>query len=230
MPSLAAAEAAPTLDVITRPITDDYELGTELGSGAFAVVRRGKCRRTGKEVAIKVVPKSRQSEESIRNECAILQRVSLHRCIASLESVYEEKDRFLIVMEMVTGGELFDQLCEHGAYSEPEAAKLLREVGGAIALLHAQGLCHADIKPENMLLTSDGHIKLVDFGLSCEISRAEAKTTGTLAYWAPELWRRNPPKLPIDMWALGVVLYILLLGEHPCDGGHHGLVRPGEVG
>lgn len=81
----------------------------------------------------------------------------------------------------------------------------------------AQGLCHADIKPENMLLTEDGHVKLVDFGLSCEISKGEDKSEGTLGYWAPEVLRTHRYALPMDMWALGVVLYVLLQGEHPFD-------------
>ena len=84
-------------------IEADYELGEDLGSGSFAVVRKGRCRKTGKTVAIKVVPKDRMSEDSIRNECAVLQRVSLHNCIASLEAFYEESDSFFIVMEFVAG-------------------------------------------------------------------------------------------------------------------------------
>jgi len=203
--------------VVRRQVEDDYELGDALGEGSFAVVRKGRCRRTGKEVAVKVVPKSRQSVQSIRNECKVLQRVSLHRCIASLEAFYETEDCFFIVMEFVNGGDLFDRVANHGAFTEPAAARLLLEVAGALALLHAQGMVHADIKPENMLLTDDGHIKLVDFGLSCEISSTAEKSDGTLAYWAPELFTSPTPRRPMDMWALGVVLFIMLTGEHPFD-------------
>ena len=152
-----------------RPrLEDDYELGPVLGSGHFATVRRGQCIDTGKEVAIKVVPKSRQTAASIRHEAAVLKRVSMHKRIASLEALYETDDHFYIVMEYVAGGELFDHLCDHGAMTEREAATLVSELAGAIAILHAQGVCHADIKPENLLLTTDGHVKLVDFGLSCQ--------------------------------------------------------------
>ena len=180
-------------------------------------MKKGRCRRTGKDVAIKVVPKSRQSDESIRNECAVLKKVSLHKCIASLEDFYETDECFYIVMEYVSGGDVFERVAEHGAFSEPEAANLLQEMGGAVALLHAQGICHADIKPENMLLSEDGQVKLVDFGLSCEIAKAGDKSEGTVGYWAPELFKRPTPALPMDMWALGVVLYVLLAGEHPFD-------------
>lgn len=102
--ALALAEPSEKLPDFGRRIEEDYELGGELGYGSFAVVRKGRCKRTGKAVAIKVVPKSRQSEEEIRNECSMLQRVSLHKCIASLEGLYETEECFYIVMEFVSGG------------------------------------------------------------------------------------------------------------------------------
>ena len=151
-----------------RRVEDDYKLGGELGSGAFAVVMKGWCRQTGKQVAIKRIPKERQSADSVRKEVAILARVGMHKSIAKLEAFYESDEAFYVVMEFVDGGELFEALCERGAYSERDAAAMVRQVAGAAALLHAQGLCHADIKPENLLLTAGGDVKLVDFGLSCE--------------------------------------------------------------
>ena len=112
----------------------------------------------------------------------------------------------------------------YGAFSEREAAELLQDLGGAIALLHAQGLCHADLKPENLLLTDAGYVKLVDFGLSAEhapdaTAGASIKPVGTPAYWPPELHngKERRPTSAGDMWALGVVLYILLTGAHPFD-------------
>ena len=125
----------------------------------------------------------------------------------------------------------------HAARAPPQ------EIGGAVALLHAQGLCHADIKPENLLLTGEESkaggqgVKLVDFGLSCEFVAADGgelertdpnrgtKSVGTKSYWPPELYDQphapaSGPGLPMDLWALGVVLYILLVGFHPFDDGH----------
>ena len=236
--SIATATAAPACDgqsanqqdtlhrqwhqpqVSPGHIQDHYTLGSELGSGAFAVVRQGFCKRTGKAVAIKAIPKSKQDAASLKHEVAVLQRVSMHKHIAKLEAFYETPSYFYIVMEFVSGGELFDHLVEHGAYSEREAASLLQDVCGALALLHAQGLCHADIKPENMLLTEDDHVKLVDFGLSCDIHHTgtSSRSLGTLAYWPPEILDGSGgPGLPMDMWALGCVLYILLEGVHPFD-------------
>ena len=182
---------APQVLIADRRIEDDYILGPPLGSGTYAVVRQGTNRRTGKLVAVKQVPKTKQHTASILHEVSVLQRVSMHTCISELEGCYEG-GLLYIGMEYVKMGELFDHLCKHGAYSERDAARLLQasgvpvyahvhcmrtcmrtlhtalhacrntelrrahaarappqEIGGAVALLHAQGLCHADIKPEN---------------------------------------------------------------------------------
>ena len=219
---MTEAEAAPAAGAaLIAPVTsleDDYELEGAVGEGAYAVVRRGRCKRTGKAVAIKTVPKSKMNATAIRHEVGILRRVSLHNCIASLEAFYEAEHCFYIVMEFASGGDLLDHLNDHGAWSEARAATLVQELAGAVALMHGQGLCHADIKPENILLTADGHVssrgrlrarerppcprrhhvtaewprlqvKLVDFGLSCEISTTSSKSVGTRAYWPPEVWR-----------------------------------------
>jgi hypothetical protein len=106
---------------------DDYELGAMLGEGHFATVQLGKSRKTGKQVAIKTIPKSKQNADSIRHEIAVLRRVSLHKRVASLEDFYEDAHSFHVVMEYVRGGEVLDHLMEHGAYSEREAATLISE-------------------------------------------------------------------------------------------------------
>ena len=136
----------------SRNVEDDYELGEMLGDGAFSVVRLARHRKTGKQVAVKVIPRELQSEESIRHEVGVLRRVGMHRAIAKLEDYFESPTHHYIVMEYVDGGELFDHLATAGAYSEKDAAALLQQLAGAVALLHAQKLCHADIKPENLLL------------------------------------------------------------------------------
>ena len=112
--------------VADRSVEDDYIIGPPLGSGTYAVVRQGTNRRTGKLVAVKQVPKIKQHTASILHEVSVLQRVSMHTCISELEGCYESEDSFYIVMEYVGGGELFDHLCQHGAYSERDAARLLQ--------------------------------------------------------------------------------------------------------
>ena len=194
----ASSAASSTLPQQGHRIEDDYELGPELGRGAFATVRRGRCRVTGIDVAIKVVPKSLATGDSIRHEASVLQRVSMHRSIAKLEAFYETDTHFYIVMEFVAGGELFDLICDQGAFPERDAAALLQDVSGAVALLHAQGMCHADIKPENMLLTQGGKVKLVDFGLSCELSSDNAahKSAGGPLLPPPPPAAPAPPPAP----------------------------------
>ena len=122
-------------------------------------------------------------------------------------------------MEYVDGGELFDHLATAGAYSEKDAAALLQQLAGAVALLHAQKLCHADIKPENLLLTRDGQLKLVDFGLSTQVKKGAAqRMKGTWVNWPPEAFSKSyDVTLAADMWAIGVVAYIMLAGYHPFD-------------
>lgn len=193
----AASPATPRLE-------DDYEIYRKdvLGEGTFGVVFRGKCRKTGKMVAIKVLNRDKTDVEVMRREVEVLRRVGMHRSVAALEGFYETADCFYLVMEFVSGGELFEHLCEVGAYSEAQAASVLKEVASGVALLHAQGLCHADIKPENLLLTSkdqDAHVKLVDFGLSCSPREASKRKPGTWAYWPPEAVR-CPASIPWTLW------------------------------
>ena len=198
---------------------DDYELGEMLGDGAFSVVRLARHRKTGKQVAVKVIPRELQSEESIRHEVGVLRRVGMHRAIAKLEDYFESPTHHYIVMEYVDGGELFDHLATAGAYSEKDAAALLQQLAGAVALLHAQKLGHADIKPENLLSTRDGQLKLVDFGLSTQVKKGAAqRMKGTWVNWPPEAFSKSyDVTLAADMWAIGVVAYIMLAGYHPFD-------------
>lgn len=235
-------------DTGARRMESDYKLGREIGRGAFGVVYAGTCRRTGREVAIKVIRRTNPKQDEVcaarrtmpitrrtsvwscvrafaqvvRREVDILRRVALHRGTAELIDSYEDDESFYLVMEFVTGGELFDALIDGGAFSEARAADMVRQIADALAFLHAQGLAHLDIKPENVLLTSKdvehARIKLVDFG----ISRGEGELTdvkpGTWAYWPPEAFEK-PRQVGVytDMWALGCVLFILLSGYHPFD-------------
>ena len=131
---------APQVLIADRRIEDDYILGPPLGSGTYAVVRQGTNRRTGKLVAVKQVPKTKQHTASILHEVSVLQRVSMHTCISELEGCYEGEDSFYIVMEYVGGGELFDHLCKHGAYSERDAARLL-QASGVPVYAHVHCMC-----------------------------------------------------------------------------------------
>lgn len=188
---------APQLQTFHTRVSDinkDYEFGPQLGSGAYGNVYRGRCKATGKVVAIKALPKRKENEAMVRAEVAALRRGALHRSISEIYDFYEAPTVFYIVMEFVDGGELLDHLVDVGPLSERKAARLVQEVGCALALLHAQGLCHSDIKPENVLLTKEGQVRLVDFGLTAakDLNEAESMQTygmerrGTLPYLPPE--------------------------------------------
>ena len=219
---------APQLQTFHTRVSDinkDYEFGPQLGSGAYGNVYRGRCKATGKVVAIKALPKRKENEAMVRAEVAALRRGALHRSISEIYDFYEAPTVFYIVMEFVDGGELLDHLVDVGPLSERKAARLVQEVGCALALLHAQGLCHSDIKPENVLLTKEGQVRLVDFGLTAakDLNEAESMQTygmerrGTLPYLPPEAIGKKQGGLPSDLWALGVVLFMTLGGYHPFD-------------
>ena len=198
-------------------LEDDYELGEKLGSGFYGNVYRGKCKRTGMAVAIKVLPRTGDAEAdaTVRREVAAMRRVALHTAITEIHEFYESSDHFYIVMEFVDGGELLDLLVDGGPFREPRAAALMKEVGGAIALLHAQGMCHSDIKPENIVLTKEGQVRLIDFGTTFAVDakldeqhgrnapRSQQPVRPHIAPEAHPLARGCPPRLrgvfvPVD--------------------------------
>ena len=133
-PSSSSADAA-----TPATLHECYELGDELGRGHFAVVHRGVHRATGAAVAIKAIEKTRSDSDAIRREIEILRRVGSHRNIVALRDVYEDADEWYLVMELVTGGELFERLVKQGPYSEKEASAIMRQMGSAIQWLHCQG-------------------------------------------------------------------------------------------
>ena len=215
------AEAGGTLE-------DSYEVGDVIGSGHFATVRRGVHRKSGEAVAVKAIAKSRTEVSAIRREVAILRKVGSHKNIVALRDVYETENEWFLVMELVTGGELFERLVKQGPYSEKEASRLMRQIAQGVAWLHSQGVCHRDLKPENLLLsepdtlTGDVTVKICDFGLSVALGQKEEDDSlkdkqGTWAYWAPEMFNSQGYGKQVDMWSLGVIMYILLAGRHPFD-------------
>ena len=220
--------AAESSEAISEPesselgLHDVYEVLEVLGHGHFATVSRGVHKETGEAVAIKAIEKGRADASAIRREVAILQKVGSHPNIVALRDVFETEDYWYLVMELVTGGELFERLVKKGPYSEKEASRLMSQMAEAIAWLHSQGVCHRDLKPENLLLSQpqgdeEISLKICDFGLSVALGEGTLnEQQGTWAYWAPEMWTGQYGK-QVDMWSLGVILYILLSGRHPFD-------------
>jgi calcium/calmodulin-dependent protein kinase I len=209
--------------MVEKHITDFYKLEGDLGSGSFATVKRATNKRTGEKVAIKIISKQQLSEEDklgLQNEIDILTHVD-HPNIVKLYEVFEDVDSYSLVMELMTGGELFDTILEKELYTEKEAAETVRPIIDAINYCHSLNIIHRDIKPENLLYSSKNAtlriIKVSDFGLARFISSETLATTtcGTPGYVAPEILEQRPYGKECDYWSIGVVLYILLCGFPP---------------
>eukprot|EP00546_Thalassionema_frauenfeldii_P010981 CAMPEP_0178925590 /NCGR_PEP_ID=MMETSP0786-20121207/18002_1 /TAXON_ID=186022 /ORGANISM="Thalassionema frauenfeldii, Strain CCMP 1798" /LENGTH=781 /DNA_ID=CAMNT_0020600499 /DNA_START=68 /DNA_END=2413 /DNA_ORIENTATION=+ len=194
-----------------------------LGEGAFSRVFLGIDRNTGENVAVKRIHREYTDLEAFRRELRAMQFILQfggHPHIISLHDWFQDEDYYHVVVDFVSGGEMFDHLIKNGAYSEADAARLLREVASALAFLHGIGVVHSDLKPENIMLStehaSNSAIKLVDFG-SAEIPGAPPLASSfTPAYAPPEAFGHvGATKPAADMWAVGVILYIMLVGLHP---------------
>jgi calcium/calmodulin-dependent protein kinase I len=182
----------------------------------------GSHRETGEVVAIKQLPKKAIRELKVMTEVDILRLAGEHRNIIGFRDLFQDEENWYIVMEMAEGGELFDRLVERGAYSEAQASEIMREIVDAVSYLHQQGIVHCDLKPENLLLATKAsdtsNMRLVDFGSAFRADSGKLvskKGTGTIAYSAPEVISGRPCGYKADVWALGVLMYILLSGTSP---------------
>lgn len=199
-----------------------YELGPEIGRGAYSVVHAGKKKSTGEKVAIKVFQRSKLSPkdmEQIQGEIKILKMLD-HPHVLKMHDFCMDGKSFYIVTEFLEGGELFDSIVEREKYDEGDAQSVLRSLASALEYCHSKSVVHRDLKPENILLTSKApqelNIKLADFGFAKEMDDHMLKTAlGTPGYIAPEILNRRPYDASVDIWAFGIVAYILLCGYPP---------------
>ncbi|XP_047364067.1 calcium/calmodulin-dependent protein kinase type 1 isoform X5 [Vespa velutina] len=226
-------------------VEDKYILKELLGTGAFSEVRLAESKeKPGQMFAVKIIDKKalKGKEDSLENEIKVLRRFServtpqsgagllksdssgetgwlTHPNIVQLLETYEDKIKVYLVMELVTGGELFDRIVEKGSYTEKDASGLIRQVLEAVDYMHEQGVVHRDLKPENLLYYSpdeDSKIMISDFGLSkMEDSGIMATACGTPGYVAPEVLAQKPYGKAVDVWSIGVISYILLCGYPP---------------
>ncbi|XP_065339279.1 calcium/calmodulin-dependent protein kinase type 1 isoform X1 [Cloeon dipterum] len=218
-------------------VEDKYHLKELLGTGAFSEVRLAESKeRPGQMFAVKIIDKKalKGKEDSLENEIKVLRRFSenrggadgeddgprlKHPNIVQLLETFEDKHKVYLVMELVTGGELFDRIVEKGSYTEKDASDLIRQVLEAVDYMHVQGVVHRDLKPENLLYYSpdeDSKIMISDFGLSkMEDSGIMATACGTPGYVAPEVLAQKPYGKAVDVWSIGVISYILLCGYPP---------------
>uniref|UniRef100_A0A8C2DKX3 calcium/calmodulin-dependent protein kinase n=1 Tax=Cyprinus carpio TaxID=7962 RepID=A0A8C2DKX3_CYPCA len=203
--------------------TDEYQLYEELGKGAFSVVRRCMKISTGQEYAAKIINTKKLSardHQKLEREARICRLLKHPNIVRLHESISEEGVHYLI-FDLVTGGELFEDIVAREYYSEADASHCIQQILEAVLHCHQMGVVHRDLKPENLLLASKlkgAAVKLADFGLAIEVQgdqQAWFGFAGTPGYLSPEVLRKEPYGKPVDMWACGVILYILLVGYPP---------------
>ncbi|KAI3353326.1 hypothetical protein L3Q82_019860 [Scortum barcoo] len=201
-------------------ISEKYKIGKVIGDGNFAVVKECMERSTGKEFALKIIDKAKCSgkEHLIENEVAVLRRVKHPNIIMLIEEVDTSSELYL-VMELVKGGDLFDAITSSAKYTEKDATVMVYNLAGALKYLHSMNIVHRDIKPENLLVFEypDGtkSLKLGDFGLATVVEGPLYTVCGTPTYVAPEIIAESGYGLKVDIWAAGVITYILLCGFPP---------------
>ncbi|XP_047242699.1 calcium/calmodulin-dependent protein kinase type II delta 1 chain isoform X8 [Girardinichthys multiradiatus] len=203
--------------------TDEYQLYEELGKGAFSVVKRCMKISMGHEYAAKIINTKKLSardHQKLEREARIC-RLLKHANIVRLHDSISEEGFHYLVFDLVTGGELFEDIVAREYYSEADASHCIQQILEAVLHCHQMGVVHRDLKPENLLLASKlkgAAVKLADFGLAIEVQgdqQAWFGFAGTPGYLSPEVLRKDPYGKPVDMWACGVILYILLVGYPP---------------
>lgn len=208
---------------VPASIAERYKVGRTLGDGNFAVVRECIERATVREYALKIIRKDkcRGKEHLIQNEVSILRRVK-HPNIVLLIEEMDTANELYLVMELVKGGDLFDAITSSNKYTERDASSMLFNLASAIKYLHSLNIVHRDIKPENLLVFEhqDGtkSLKLGDFGLATVVNGPLYNVCGTPTYVAPEIIAETGYGLKVDIWAAGVITYILLCGFPPFRG------------
>ncbi|XP_039658006.1 serine/threonine-protein kinase DCLK2 isoform X1 [Perca fluviatilis] len=201
-------------------ILEKYKVGKVIGDGNFAVVKECVERSTGKEFALKIIDKAKCTgkEHLIENEVAVLRKVKHPNIIMLIEEVDTPSELYL-VMELVKGGDLFDAITSSAKYTERDAGVMVYNLAGALKYLHSTNIVHRDIKPENLLVFEypDGtkSLKLGDFGLATVVEGPLYTVCGTPTYVAPEIISESGYGLKVDIWAAGVITYILLCGFPP---------------
>ncbi|XP_065848597.1 CBL-interacting serine/threonine-protein kinase 24-like [Euphorbia lathyris] len=208
---------------LTRKV-GKYEVGRTIGEGTFAKVKFASNRETGESVAMKVMAKStilkHRMVDQIKREISIM-KIVRHPNIVRLHEVLASRTKIYIILEFVTGGELFDKIVHQGRLSENEARRYFQQLIDAVAHCHHKGVYHRDLKPENLLLDSFGKLKVSDFGLSALPQKGVGllhTTCGTPNYVAPEvLTHQGYDGAAADVWSCGVILYVLMAGYLPFD-------------
>ena len=202
-------------------ISREYTFGKTLGKGTFGQVRLAMHKPTKQVRSIKILKKSEVDVTSLVNEITILSKLS-HPSIMQIYEIYEDNTNVYIISEYCKGGELFDVISQKGSFTEKEASIIMKQLMSAICYSHQNGIVHRDLKPENILMDNDSDdltIKLIDWGCAKTLKKKEKlhEADGTSYYIAPEVLRGEYDE-KCDIWACGVIFYILLCGYPPFNG------------
>lgn len=206
--------------VTDKTVEDVYDMGKKIGDGNFADVRQCVDKITKKEFALKIVDKAkvRGKEQMIRDEIDIMRRCK-HPNIVRMYEDYDSPRHMYLVMELIKGGDLFDAISSSVKFTESVTRTYVKDIAKALAYLHKRKIVHRDLKPENLLVhkKSSGQVilKLADFGLAMEVKSPIFTVCGTPTYVAPEILEETGYGLKVDMWAAGVITYIMLCGFPP---------------
>jgi len=213
--------------IIDNPgkIMESYDLDKKtLGEGSYGTVCKAKTKATGAIRAVKTISKAQMKNiDRFKQEIAIMKLMD-HPNIIKLYESFEDHRNIYLVMELSTGGELFDRIIEAGHFTEVHAAHLMKQIVGAIYYMHENHVCHRDLKPENFLFMTKEPIdktliKIIDFGLSCKYAPGQTMSTkaGTPYYVAPQVLAGKYDQMS-DLWSVGVIMYVMLCGYPPFYG------------
>ena len=206
-------------------LNDLYEIKGDLGKGKFGLVKLGIHKESGREVAVKIINKKLVGPvdvQQVKSEIDIL-KIAKHPNIIKLYDVFENEKFIYIIMEYCAGGDLFSYIEKRGfKLKEERAAEIIHKLCTTVYFLHQYGIVHRDLKPENILMTDDtdsADIRLVDFGLGKIIGPGETCTEpfGTFSYVAPEVLQEKPYNFKVDLFAIGIITYLLVAGFLPFD-------------
>lgn len=207
---------------LIEDVSEYYEIQDIVGEGATSTVYKGERLSDGSMHALKVISTMGMGKDErrlLKGETDIIKQVD-HPHLVKLYDIYETKDNVVIAMELLEGKELFDAICDRGAYTEFDAAKVVMQITTAIQYLNTLGISHRDLKPENIVYALDEEnsaVKITDLGLAKLYGGDDLMMTpcGTPGYVAPEVLSQKGYGMECDMWSIGIILYVLLCGYLP---------------
>lgn len=206
-------------------IENDFKFLKKIGKGSFADVYLASDLGTQELVAVKAINKSHYLRNpggtiALINEISIMKKLD-HPNIIKIHRIYESDTHVSLVLDYLEGGELFQRILQKGRYDEKDASKLTEKLLRVLDYMSSLNIVHRDIKLENIILVSkesDVEIKLIDFGLACEITQDVTLRCGSPGYISPEILKKQPYNTKVDVFSVGIILYIMLSGRSPFHG------------